>query len=111
MPFFKCQPIFFFIFYSFCLNNRHTNVILVSIFENTQKKLLTAKTAKMVFLMVNSFFYTFSKIPTKKTYVRLLFLELNQGRNTQEKIGWGFFFKNQKRTFWGSKIVVIKTQI
>ena len=74
---------------------------MVRIFENAQKKLLTAKTAKMVFLMVNSFFYTFSKILTKKTYVRLLFLELNQGRNTQEKLVGGFSSKTKNALLRG----------
>ena len=36
------------------------------------------KTVKMVFLTVNSFFSVFSKILTKRTFVRLLFLKLNQ---------------------------------
>ena len=36
-----------------------------------------------------SFFSAFSKIPTKRTCVRLLFLKLNQSQNT-------------KKTFWGS---------
>ena len=33
-----------------------------------------------------------------------------QLEHEKNKIG-GFFFKNQKRAFWGSKIVVFKTQI
>ena len=71
---------------------------LISSFENTPKMLLTAK--KMVFLTVNNFFFAFSKIPTKRTFVCLLFLKLNQSRNTK-KIVLGVFFNNQKRTFSG----------
>ena len=73
-----------------------------SVFLKTQKKpLLTAKkTAKMAFLTVNNFFCAFSNIPTKRTFVRLLFLKLNQSQN-KKNIFWGGFFKNQKRTFSG----------
>ena len=57
--------------------------------------------AKMAFLTVNNFFCAFSKIPTKRTFVRLLFLKLNQSQNTETIFfGWGFF-KHQKRTFSG----------
>ena len=38
-------------------------------------------------------------MPTKRTFVRLLFLKLNQGRNTKKQIFGGVFYKNQKRTF------------
>ena len=59
------------------------------------------KTVKMVFLAVNNFFCAFSKIPTKTTSVRLLFLKLNQSRNRRNFFLQGVFFKNQKRTFAG----------
>ena len=61
----------------------------------------------MAFVMANSFFSAFTKIPTKRTFVRLFFLKLNQSQNIKNIFLW-FFFKNQKRAFWGSKIVVYK---
>ena len=57
--------------------------------------------AKMTFLTVKNFFCAFSKLLTKGTFVRLLFLKLNQSWNTKKKIVGGVFFKNQKRTFSG----------
>ena len=38
-----------------------------------------------------TFFIAFSKIPTKRRFERLLFLKLNQSRNTKKKKCWGFF--------------------
>ena len=55
----------------------------------------------MGFLTVKNFFCAFSKIPTKRTLVRLLFLKLNQSRNTKKHFFGGFFFKIQKHTFSG----------
>ena len=55
----------------------------------------------MAFLTVNNFFCAFSKKPTKRTFVRLLFLKLNQKQNTKKFFFGGVFFKNQKRTFPG----------
>ena len=55
----------------------------------------------MGFLTVKNFFCAFSKIPTKRTLVRLLFLKMNQSRNTKKHFFGGVFFKNQKHTFLG----------
>ena len=38
-----------------------------------------------------TFFIAFSKIPTKRRFVRLLFLKRNQSRNTKKKKCWGVF--------------------
>ena len=38
-----------------------------------------------------TFFIAFSKIPTKRRFVRLLFSKLNQSRNTKKKKMLGFF--------------------
>ena len=43
----------------------------------------------------------FSKILTKRTFVRLLFLKLNQSRNMKKNFFLGFFIKNQKHAFSG----------
>ena len=51
----------------------------------------------MAFLAANSFFCAFSKIATKRTPIKKNF--------------GGFFFKNKKKNFRGSKIVVFKTRI
>ena len=62
--------------------------------------------------MANSFFSAFSKIPTKRTFVRLLFLKLNQSQNTTKNFFGGCFsLKTKNALFGGSKIVVFKTQI
>ena len=74
---------------------------LISSFENTPKMLLTAK--KMVFLTVNNFFFAFSKIPTKRTFVCLLFLKLNQSRNTKTFFLEGFLKKPKTHFFGGPK--------
>ena len=51
----------------------------------------------------------FSKIPTKRTFVHLLFLMLNQSRNTKKKFEGGFFFKKlKKHFFWGPKQQFLK---
>ena len=63
----------------------------------------------MAFLTVNSFFSAFSKIPTKRTFVCLLFFKLNQSKNEENVFFGGFFFQNKKCIFWGSKIVAFKT--
>ena len=83
--------------------HRRTNVILISIFENAQKNIITCrKWPKRHFWHSITFFCPFSKIPTKRTPVRLLFLKLNQSRNTIENV-WGgeFSSKTKKGTFWG----------
>ena len=53
----------------------------------------------MAFLAVNNFFCAFSKILTKRTFVRLLFLKLIQSRNTKKKILEGFSSKT-KNALW-----------
>ena len=55
----------------------------------------------MAFLTVNNFFCGFSKIRTKRTFVRLLFLKLNQGRNRKKTNFWGGFLQNPKTYFLG----------
>ena len=65
----------------------------------------------MAFFMANSCFRAFSKILTKRTFVRLLFLKLNQSRNTKKTFFGGVFLKKQNSLFRGSKIVIFKTQI
>ena len=53
----------------------------------------------MAFLTVNNFFCAFSKIPTKRQFVCLLFLKLNQGRKTKKK-NVRFFLQNPKTHFF-----------
>ena len=43
--------------------------------------------------------------------MRLLFLKLNQSRNTKKTKFLSFSLKTKNVLFWGSKIVVFKTQI
>ena len=112
MPFVGGQPIKKKSFFSFSFwNNKHTNVILIKIFENAQKSVINRqKRPKWRFWRSITFFCAFSKIPTKRTFVRLLFLKLNQGRNTK-KIFWGGFLQNQKCTFLGVQNGTFKKSI
>ena len=89
------------------------------IFENARKKVIDVKNTilavfggfrgtyksysppKMFKMVSITFFRAFSKIPSKRKFVHLLFLELNQSRNTPKTNFGGFFFKNQKRAFLG----------
>ena len=85
-----------------------TQMLFWSIFLKTHKKSYKLpKTAKIAFLTVYNFFCAFSKIPIKRTFVRLLFLKLNQSQN----LFGGFSSKTKNRLFWVSKLVVFKTQI
>ena len=100
----------FFFWYSF-KNNRPTNVVFVNIFFKALKKVNNCqKRPKWRFWLLIAFFSAFSKIPTNRTFVRLMFKAESKAKH-KEKFVLGFFFKNQKRVFWGSKIVVLKTQI
>ena len=116
------KQIFFFVFrlcFSF-KNNRRTNVHLVSIFENTLKKSYLSKTPfrpflakrpKWRFWWLIAFFSAFSKILTKRTFVHLLFSNLNQSPNTENKFFGVFSSKTKNALFRGSKMVIFKTQI
>ena len=94
------------------------------IFENAQKKVIDVKNTilavfggfrgtyksysppKIVKMVSITFFRAFSKIPTKRKFVHLLFLELNQSRNTPKQILGAFSSKTKNALFWGSKIVI-----
>ena len=81
-------------------NSRHTNVLLVGIFENAQKKWLTVKKRHFGrfggLIMV---FCSFSKILIKIICVGLLFLKLNQKKNCKKIFFYIFYFKTQKCSF------------
>ena len=90
------QKIVFFMFrlwFSF-KNNRRTNGLLVGIFENAKKNLINCqKRPKWRFWRSITFFCAFSKILTKRTFVHLLFLKLNQSQNTKNRNNLGFSSK------------------
>ena len=94
---------FFLIFLVLAFKTINTQMLFLSVFLKTQKKtLLTAKNGQnCVFDSHKLVFGVFSKILTKRTFVHLLFLKLNQSRNTKKIFVWGDFFKNLKRTFQG----------
>ena len=96
-------------------NNRDTNVLLVSIFENAWKKVINfQKWPKWQFWWLLTFFCAFSKIPNKITIVCLLFLKLNQSQNIKKKFCLGVFLQKPKSHFFGgqNKIVLkLKFQI
>ena len=105
----------FFLLIFFCLcfkNNRHTNVILISIFENAQKKVLTPKTTKMAFVTINNFIVRFQKYRSKEHLCVYCFKAESQPKHTKNLLG-GFNFKTKNSLFWGSKIVQVlfKSQI
>ena len=101
------QKIFLHIFL-LSLKTTDAQMLFRSVFLKTHKK--KKLTAKMAFLGVNNFFCAFSKIPIKRTFVRLLFLKLNQGRNTKKFFFLGFSIstKTKNALFWGSKMVLLK---
>ena len=53
----------------------------------------------MAFFTANSFFSAFSKMLTKRTFVRLLFLKQNQSRNAKKKFFWRGFSSKTKNAF------------
>ena len=88
------------IFFCFSFeNNRHTNVILVSIFEIYKKSYSPPKTAKMEFLTFNNFFQCVFKNTIKKNMCASSVFKAESKVKHEEKIMLGFFFKNQKLAF------------
>ena len=95
---------FFFNFFSvLAFKTKDTQMLFWSVVLKTHKKTVMnrQKRPKWCFWRSITFFCAFSKIPTKRTFVHLLFLKLNQSRNTKKNHFWGDFFKNQKHTFTG----------
>ena len=91
------QPIFSSYFFQIkLLNNRHTNVILISILQTHKKR---PKTAKMVFLTVKTFFCAFSKYQLKEhlcVYCFKSWIKADKWRNIS--LG-GFSLKTKKTVF------------
>ena len=102
------KKLFFFIFFFCFRNNRRTNVILISIFENSQNNRYYIKWR---FWWSITFVLRFKKLPIKRTFVRPLFLKLNQSRNVKTIFLGGFSSKTKNALFWGSKMVLFKSQI
>ena len=67
------------------------------------------KQPKWRFCQSRTFFCAFSKLLTKRTFVRLLLLKLNLSRNTKKNKFWGIFFKTKNALFRGSKMVPFKS--
>ena len=106
----------YFLMFFFCValktNDTHTYVVLV-IFLNALKKVNNSKKLiKWHFWQLIAFFSAFSKILTKRTFMRQLFLKLNHSRNTKKTFFGEVFLKKPKNLlFGGFKIVVFKPQI
>ena len=100
---------------SFLLHQRtlaKKKMLFCSVFLKTHKKpYKPPKTAEMAFVMVNNFFCAFSKVPTTRTCVRLLFLKMNQSLNTKKIFFGGFSSKTKNALFRGSKMVLFTSQI
>ena len=78
------------------LNNRHTNVILISILQAHKKR---PKTAKMVFLTVKTFFCAFSKYQLKEhlcVYCFKSWIKAEKWRNISLR---GFSLKTKNAVF------------
>ena len=94
----KIVFIFFFCF-SF-KNNRRTNVILISIFENAQKNVINCqKRPKWRFWRSIVFLCIFKNTYQKNICASIVFKAESKPKH-EENIFW-VFFKNQKCTFWG----------
>ena len=72
---------------------------MVRIFENAQKKLLTAKTAKMVFFMVNNFFLWNFKITNQKNICESIVFKAESKAKHKKKIVGGFSSKSKNALF------------
>ena len=90
----------FWLWFSF-KNNRHANVLLVSIFENAPKSYWSSKTPFWPFLAVNNVFLCVFKNTVQITSVRLLFLKLKQKKNFKKNFFVQFLFQNSKMLFLG----------
>ena len=109
MHFFRGQHIFVSSFFSvLAFKTIDAQILFRSVFFKTHKKVIIyQKWQKWRFWLSIIFFSAFSNILTKRTFVRLLFLKLNQSRNMKNN----FFFFTKNPLFLGSTIVVFKTQI
>ena len=103
------QNMFFSLFKS--ENWRDTIKNIFKIFFTSKTIINHQKRPKWRFWHSITFFCAFSKMPIKRTFVRLLFLKLNQSRNTKKSFFGGFSLKTKNTFFRGSKIVVFKAQI
>ena len=63
------------------------------------KSLKPPKQSKWLFWWLKAFFSAFSKIPTKRSFVCLLFLKLNQSRNMKKQFFGGFSSKTKNALF------------
>ena len=64
-------------------------------------------------MLFDQYFCSFSKIPTKRIFVCLLFLKLNLSQNPKKFFVWRFSLKTKNPLFLGSKMVLftVKFQI
>ena len=115
MLFLGVNQFFFNFFFQFYLLKQYTHKCYFDqyFWKRTKKPLLTAKNGQNgVFDCQLLFFCMLSKIPTKRTFVRILFLKLNQSQNTKKNFFlWGFSSKTKNALFRGSKMVFFKSQI
>ena len=82
-------------------NSRHINVLLVCIFENAQKKLLTSKTQFWPFLAVNSgFLCVFKNTDQSNISASIVFKA-----KTKENICLRFLLQNSKMPFLGGQLI------
>ena len=105
------QQFFFFVFQSWFSfkNNRRTNVLLVSIFENALKKATSRQKCHFDrFWQLLPFLSALKKILTKTTFVRLSFLKLKQKKNMKIFLFKVFFLKLLNALFWESNNFLMK---
>ena len=101
--------ILFFLLFYIALKTIESQMLFLSVFLITHKKM--PKTAKMAILTVDNFFCAFSKIPTKRTLCvySIVFKAESKPKHKEHFLGGGLKIKNA--LFWGSKMVLFKSQI
>ena len=108
------NKIFLHIFFCFSFkDNRRTNVILISVFENAQKNhYLPPKTAKMAFLTGNNFFLcVFKNTDQKNICVSIVFKAESKPKQEEQNFVGGFPSKTKNALFCWSKMVLFVSQV
>ena len=103
-PFLEVKTIFFNNFFSvLAFKTIHTQMLFWSVFLKMHKKTVInrQKRPKWCFWQSITFLCAFSKILTKRAFVRLLFLKLNQSQNIMKTFFWGVFHQKPKTRFFG----------
>ena len=112
MPFFGGQPIFFFLFFSvLAFKTIDTQMLIWSVFLKSHKKpLLTAKNCQNGVWQSITFLCVFKNTDQKNICASIVFKAESKLKH-EENFFWGFSSKTKNALFWGSKMVLFKSQI